>query len=296
MVHEPLVLLALILLGPPFAAHVMVHADRPAETTRVGTLLHDGHWVLEALARRLPDLALRRIVVGALEILESLLLHRLHLLPAHLQPGAPIRDVGLGVVAVAGADATAERTALERVAGIRVAHAFSCPPGAVVLQIAADRLARPARHGAVLRHKLGILVALTGAPPSGALVRQVLALGGAEAAAGGADPQHRIGVRLALTILGPVGAGHIRVAARVRADAAGERARKRHVFRVLARALATASPIGAVVPVIVADATENHRDQRQEGSHQHVFLPRNEIWGCQCVPAHCILGGVGFLP
>ena len=284
MVHEPLVLLALTYLFPPFAALVMVHADRPAETTRVGTLLHDGHWVLEALARRLPDLALRRIVVGALEILESLLLHRLHLLPAHSQPGAPIRDVGKGVVAVAGADATAERTALERVAGIRVAHAFSCPPGAVVLQIAADRLARPARHGAVLRHKLGILVALTGAPPSGALVRQVLALGGAEAAAGGADPQHRIGVRLALTILGPVGAGHIRVAARVRADAAGERARKRHVFRVRARALATASPIGAVVPVIVADATENHRDQRQQGSHHHVFLPRNEIWGI-CAPA-----------
>ena len=83
MVHEPLVLLALIRLGPPFAALVMVHADRPAETTRVGTLLHDVHWVLEALARRLPDLALRRIVVGALEILESRLLHRLHLLPAH---------------------------------------------------------------------------------------------------------------------------------------------------------------------------------------------------------------------
>mmetsp|Transcript_4425 Transcript_4425/g.9679 ORF Transcript_4425/g.9679 Transcript_4425/m.9679 type:complete len:239 (-) Transcript_4425:53-769(-) len=233
--HEGLVGLALAGLGPPLAALVVVVAHRRAHPARVRALLYHRERVVDALARIGPVLALRRVLVGALDALTH---------------------------------AAAFGALLVHEAGVLEALAVGRPARAVGLDVLARRLARLARHGACADHELGVGVALARGAPAGALLVGVLALGRAQPAAGRAEPKHRVGVFLALTSGGPRPAGGVRVVARVCADAAGQGALDCHEFRVVSHALVIPGPVGAVGALVIADAGGHNRDGQGQGGEQ----------------------------
>mmetsp|Transcript_23930 Transcript_23930/g.57169 ORF Transcript_23930/g.57169 Transcript_23930/m.57169 type:complete len:240 (+) Transcript_23930:249-968(+) len=234
--HEGLVGLALAALGPPLAALVVVVAHRHADPARVRALLHHREGVVDALARIGPDLALRRVLVGALDALTH---------------------------------AAAVRALLVHEAGVLEALAVGRPARAVGLDVLAGGLACLARHRAGADHELGVGVALARGAPAGALLVDVLALGRAQPAAGRAEPKHRVRVFLALTSGGPRAAGGVRVVARVCADAAGQGALDRHEFRVVSHALVIPGPVRAVGALVVADTGGHSRDGQGEGEQLH---------------------------
>jgi len=190
-VHEGLVLLALLLLGPRRARVLMVSAECRAEPTRVRALLHHGKRVVDALAGFGPDFALRHVLVGA------------HNTVTH---------------------ATTSGAFLEHESRVLEALTVCSPPRAITLHICAGGLARLARNRAGANHELRVLVALARCTPAFAVLIQVLALRCAQTAAGRAETKHGVRVCLTLALLRPAAASGIGVVARMRADSARERA------------------------------------------------------------------------
>ena len=126
-----------------------------AHSAGFGTLFHDSEGVVEALAGLSPDLALRRVAIGALDSI---------------------------------ADATRARALFEHEPRILVALAVSRPPRTVVLHVLARGFARLARNWTVPNHELGVFVALARRTPTGALLLQVVTFRSAQTAGCWADP------------------------------------------------------------------------------------------------------------
>lgn len=149
----------------------MITAHSRAQAARIGALFHDSERIVEAFTRLCPNLALRSVVVRALNSL---------------------------------AHAARIRALLVHETRVFVALAVGRPSGAIALDILARRFASLARDWAISDHEFRVLVALASSTPTRALLLEIFALWCAETTTCRTDSEHSIRVGFALAILRPL--------------------------------------------------------------------------------------------